>query len=324
MVGRNDFLATTMEDAKFSSTSDMPANALHVDASTESKNDQYKDWYIDSAATDHICNQKSLFKRLQPVQNMKVSMGEGSSPILGIGEVTFKVKENGRVEQVTLLNVLYIPTFSKNLISVHCADAAGFHVHAYNGKMSVYRNSPKSCLMVGESYRKLYRVRNIIDEEYRPTCANQNRPTSAVNTSNHVPRPTVNAVSSSKTEDIDLWHSRFGHMHKQGIIYMSKDDNVHGLNLTNSQSKLKCDVCSIAKSTRASFHGLDHVRSVKPLQLLHMDLWGPSRIESSGGSRYLYTITDDFSRYSWVFPIKRKSDAFESFKTFQVKMDKIR
>ena len=36
------------------------------------------------------------------------------------------------------------------------------------------------------------------------------------------------------------------------------------------------------------------------LELLHVDLMGPTRTESLGGKRYIMVIVDDFSRYTWV------------------------
>jgi hypothetical protein len=39
----------------------------------------------------------------------------------------------------------------------------------------------------------------------------------------------------------------------------------------------------------------------RPLELLHMDLFGPVAYLSIGGSKYVLVIVDDFSRFTWVF-----------------------
>uniref|UniRef100_T1JMI6 Integrase catalytic domain-containing protein n=1 Tax=Strigamia maritima TaxID=126957 RepID=T1JMI6_STRMM len=54
-----------------------------------------------------------------------------------------------------------------------------------------------------------------------------------------------------------------------------------------------------------------------------MDLWGPARTKSYGGASYLYTITDDATRYSWVFALERKSDTFGVFKDFIASVERI-
>ena len=47
----------------------------------------------------------------------------------------------------------------------------------------------------------------------------------------------------------------------------------------------------------------------RPLELLHVDLMGPARTESIGGKRYIMVVVDDFSRYSWVEFLRKKSEA---------------
>ena len=47
------------------------------------------------------------------------------------------------------------------------------------------------------------------------------------------------------------------------------------------------------------------------LELLHVDLMGPTRTESLGGKRYIMIIVDDFSRYTWVEFLKEKSEVCE-------------
>jgi len=51
----------------------------------------------------------------------------------------------------------------------------------------------------------------------------------------------------------------------------------------------------------------------KPLELLHIDLFGPVRTTSLAGKQYGFVIVDDFSRYTWVLFLKHKDEAFEIF-----------
>ena len=53
---------------------------------------------------------------------------------------------------------------------------------------------------------------------------------------------------------------------------------------------------------------------LKPLELLHMDLFGPSRTMSLGENYYALVIVDDYSRYTWTLFLESKSDAFSAFK----------
>ena len=55
-----------------------------------------------------------------------------------------------------------------------------------------------------------------------------------------------------------------------------------------------CDACQMGKQTRISFKYKNIVSTTRPLELLHMDLFGPSRIKSLGGNYYEFVIVDDY------------------------------
>ena len=50
------------------------------------------------------------------------------------------------------------------------------------------------------------------------------------------------------------------------------------------------------------------------LDYVHSDYWGPSRVPSLGGEKCFLSIIDDYSRMTWVFMMKHKSEAFKFFK----------
>ena len=77
-----------------------------------------------------------------------------------------------------------------------------------------------------------------------------------------------------------------------------------------------CDACQKSKQTKSSFKPKHIVSTDRPLQLLHMDLFGPSRTKRMGGKLYALMIIDDFSRYTWTLFLANKSDAFHSFRKF--------
>jgi hypothetical protein len=56
----------------------------------------------------------------------------------------------------------------------------------------------------------------------------------------------------------------------------------------------------------------------RPLELLHMDLFGPTSFVSISGNSYCLVITDDYSRFTWVYFLWDKSNVFETFKPFAI------
>lgn len=63
-------------------------------------------------------------------------------------------------------------------------------------------------------------------------------------------------------------------------------------------------------------------RQTQPLSLIHSDVWGPTPILSCQGFKFYVLFVDDFSRYSWVFPIQHKSDVFQIFVNFRTQIER--
>ncbi len=75
--------------------------------------------------------------------------------------------------------------------------------------------------------------------------------------------------------------------------------------------------CQMGKLTRAQFKTKNVSSTSKPLQLVHLDLCGPSRKEGTGKENYFMLVIDDYSRMIWVAFLKEKSEAFAKFKIFK-------
>ncbi|GJZ30930.1 retrovirus-related pol polyprotein from transposon TNT 1-94 [Tanacetum coccineum] len=116
-------------------------------------------------------------------------------------------------------------------------------------------------------------------------------------------------------ENSTLWHRRLGHANMRLIQSLASKDLVRNL------PKLKfdkhfCDACKIGKQAHASHKAKNVVSTTRCLELLHMDLFGPSAVRSYGGNRYTLVIVDDYSRYTWTRFLKDKTEAFDHFKIF--------
>jgi len=65
------------------------------------------------------------------------------------------------------------------------------------------------------------------------------------------------------------------------------------------------------------------VSTSKPLDLLHMDLFGPSRTMSLNGNYYALVIIDDFSKFTWTLFLESKSDAYFAFKKLAKRLQNV-
>ena len=75
----------------------------------------------------------------------------------------------------------------------------------------------------------------------------------------------------------------------------------------------------MGKQIKNSFKNKNFISTTRPLELLHMDLFGPSRTPSRGGKSYAFVIVDDSSRYTWVLFLSQKMKSFMSFQSFAIK-----
>ena len=88
----------------------------------------------------------------------------------------------------------------------------------------------------------------------------------------------------------------------------------------SSLSSLECESCQLRKHTRVSFPKCLESRTKSPLELVHIDVWGPSQTTSTLGFWYFVTFIDDFSCYTWLFLMKSRTELFSVFKNFFVEI----
>lgn len=98
---------------------------------------------------------------------------------------------------------------------------------------------------------------------------------------------------------------------------MISNQMVKGLEQVNvSTDSSFCESCVFGKQKRASFPKNKNARSSRILELIHSDVCGPMPTTAYDGSKYFVTFTDDFSRASMVYFIKKKSEVLEKFREY--------
>ena len=89
---------------------------------------------------------------------------------------------------------------------------------------------------------------------------------------------------------MELWHQRFGHANYKQVAKVSKLEAVIGLPKFGKIEKNVCGPCQLGKQTKSTYPKVNVVATSHTLELLHVDLMGPTRIESMGGKRYIMAI----------------------------------
>lgn len=207
--------------------------------------------------------------------------------VKGIGAVRF---QNADGTTFLLTEVRYMQGISRNLISMGTLEEKGCEFKAANGVLKVIKGC--TVFMKGQRRQSLY----ILQAKAR-TLSTSGESSSA-------------STPDNVLEDTQLWHSRLGHLGQKGMDVLNKK----GLFGKSRVESLKfCEACVIGKTHKVSFSRAKHVTKDK-LDYVHSDLWGsPNVPHSLSRSHYFISFTDDYTRKVWLYFLKFKDEAFQSF-----------
>lgn len=122
----------------------------------------------------------------------------------------------------------------------------------------------------------------------------------------------ANSLSTYNYYDQIVAFSRLGHPANNILQQTLKSCHIP---FTSNKDNICC-VCQYAKSHKLQF-SLSESRSSHPLALIHTDLWGPAPIPSTTGAKYFLLLIDDYSRFSWIYPLHTKYQALPTFVKFK-------
>jgi len=126
----------------------------------------------------------------------------------------------------------------------------------------------------------------------------------------------LNSYKDGSLDESWLWHFRYGHLHFGGLDILQKKQMVKGLPFIQ-QPGSSCEIYRLGKHHINKFVlGVSYIEKF-PLEIVHTDLCGPMQTPSLNGSVYFMTFIDDFSRKTWLYLLKHKSESFEVFKRFK-------
>jgi transposase InsO family protein len=128
----------------------------------------------------------------------------------------------------------------------------------------------------------------------------------------------VSAFLSSKNK-WQLWHHRLGHPSDR-VLVSALPSLSSCIFVSNKHVQHHCKHCLIGKMHKLPF-AHSQFQSTQPLELVHNDEWGPAPVNSCNGYRYYLLFVDNFSRFSWLFLLKSKSEVLNTFKHFKATVE---
>ncbi|GJT44828.1 putative ribonuclease H-like domain-containing protein [Tanacetum coccineum] len=139
----------------------------------------------------------------------------------------------------------------------------------------------------------------------------------SVDLKNIVPKGGLTCLFAKATSDESkLWHRRLGHINFKTMNKLVKGNLVRGLPSKLFENDQTCVACQKGKQHRASCKSKTVSSISQPLHMLHMDLFGPTFVKSLMKKMYCLVVTDDYSRFSWVFFLATKDETSGILKSF--------
>ncbi|RVW88458.1 Retrovirus-related Pol polyprotein from transposon RE2 [Vitis vinifera] len=292
------------------SSNTSPSNAGNpnsIPAMVASSNNLADDtWYLDSGASHHLTQSVGNLTSSSPYTGIdKVTIGNGKH--LSISNTgSHCLLSDSRYFHVK--KVFHVPFISSNLISVakFCSDNNAL-IKFRSNSFFVKDLHTKKVLAQGKLENGLYRFPVLNSKKVAFVGA-----TNSFTFYSH--------NSSIFDNKVKLWHHRLGHASTDIVTQIMQSCNVSFEKNKNTVCSTVCSSCQVAKSHRLPTH-LSLPCASKPLELVHTDLWGPTLVKSTSGARNFILFLDDYSRYTWFYPLQTKDQALPAFKKFKLQVE---
>jgi hypothetical protein len=228
-------------------------------------------WVLDSGCTQHITENGRMFTSISDKGSEcdKITFGDNSKgKVKGLRKIAIS-------NYLSFSNVLLVEFLSYILLSI--AQLCDFGLICKFSPKDVAITNIKSDELIFKDFR--YGNLYLVDFS-----------------SNNASLSTCLFIKSSKGW---LWHRRLAHIGMNQLKKLMKHDLVIGLknDIIFEKNKL-CSACQAGKQVGNTHPTKSVMSTSRSLELLHMDLFGPTTYRSIGGNSYDLMVVDDYSRYT--------------------------
>jgi hypothetical protein len=238
---------------------------------------------------------KAIFSALNECNTNEIFVGDDRSlSVVGSGRI--------QVEKGHFNDVLCVPNLSCNLLSVYQITHSGegktieFSPHQVVIKDLKDRNHVLAA-GISDDINKLYKFDNFGSSSF-------------------------SSVFVAHSDDLSkVWHEQFGHLNYHSLQQLCNQHMVIGIPLVSCRDGV-CVGCVLGKHHRDNFDKRASWHASGPLQIVHSDLCGPLSSPSFSRCKCFLTFIDDFSRRTWVYFLKLKSEVFDMFLAYKALVEK--
>ncbi|GJW51756.1 putative ribonuclease H-like domain-containing protein [Tanacetum coccineum] len=269
-------------------------NAVRVNQENDGKPQQDDTGFVDSGCSRHMTGNIAYLSDFKEFDGGYVTFGGGAHGGRISGKGTLKT-DSLDFEDVYFVNELKFNLFS---VSQMC------------DKKNYVLFTDTECLVLSPNFK-------LPDENQILLKIPRKDNMYSFDMKNIVPKESLTCLVAKATSDESmLWHRRLGHINFKNINKLVKDNLVRGLPTKCFENDQTCVACLKGKQHRTSckYKVLNPI--TKPLFMLHIDLFGPTFVSSLMHKKYCLIVTDDYSRFTWVFFLTTKDETSEILKNF--------
>ncbi|EER28295.1 copia-like retrotransposon family protein [Coccidioides posadasii C735 delta SOWgp] len=289
-------------------------------------------WILDSGAGSHATSRTDLVQMDPKSHATQLLMANGSKSVTrGFGTASIQT-DNG---ELSIGGVRIVPDLQVNLISFGKLIRDGFTVeqlyvdgeHIFLLESADKTQSFEAVLNEDDILvLRTPRIRNLLAYAFpvptkllepcyvTATLENKDRD-DALLAPNHLAK-----TPEIKEDTMANWHKRWGHLNAHDIAILARDPRM-AMRIKGVKKLGFCETCAKAKQARNPFE--PRTRSTKPGAKIFIDIAGGGRTLSTdsdppsyGGAKYFLLITDDATRYRWIYLLKERVEAPETLKNW--------
>ncbi|GJV45500.1 putative ribonuclease H-like domain-containing protein [Tanacetum coccineum] len=248
---------------------------------------------VDSGCSRHMTRNKAYLAEYQDFNGGPVAFGGSKGYITGKGKI-----KTGKLDFEDVCFVKELQHFNLFSVSQMC------------DKKNKVLFTDSECLVLSPEFK-------LPDENQVLLRIPRQNNMYSFNLENIVPSGGLACLIAKATiDESNKWHRRLGHVNFKNLNKLVKGNLVRGLPSKIFQNDHTCVACQKGKQHKASCKAKSVSSISHSLQLLHMDLFGPTSVRSLNHKTYCLVITDDFSRFSWVFFLRTKDETSGILKDF--------
>jgi transposase InsO family protein len=270
-------------------------HTLNVDKKKTTKNNKF---FGDTGATIHVCHNNQLLTNIRPTETILKGPLNEKIQTTEVGDIELE-------NEITLKDCVIAESAIKNLVSIGKLAEAGIKFTIIKETINGYNEENWEKLMNGKKPNPIIVFQKDESNLYALKMREEKNQLSE--------KKKTESICYLEKGTMMHFHRKFGHACKEKIIELEKQDPDH-IRIIGERD-IECETCLRQKMTASPYAKKKKWNAKEVGDVLHMDIgFIPKEIKTIGGYTCYLIIKDHFTKFTWLYPMNTKDEAFRFFK----------